>query len=36
LTEPLFLVDQFKVVTKGLHGEPLLPRVDDFAGAETR
>jgi arylsulfatase A-like enzyme len=32
--KPLFLVDQFKVVMKGLHGEPILPTDDDFAGVE--
>lgn len=30
--KPLFLVDQFKVVQKGLHGEPVLP-IDDGAGS---
>ena len=32
--KPLFLVDQFKVVMKGLQGEPILPTDDDFAGVE--
>jgi arylsulfatase B len=32
--KPLFLVDQFKVVTKGMHGEPILPTDEDFAGVE--
>ena len=32
--KPLFLVDQFKVILKGMHGEPLLPTDDDFAGVE--
>ena len=32
--KPLFLADQFKVVIKGMHGEPVLPTDDDFAGAE--
>jgi hypothetical protein len=32
--EPLFLVDQFKVVTKGLNGEPILPTDEEFAGIE--
>ena len=32
--KPLFLVDQFKVVTKGLHGEPILPTDEEFAGVE--
>ena len=33
--KPLFLVDQFKVTTKGLHGEPILPTDEDFDGIET-
>ena len=33
--KPLFLVDQFKVVTRGLNGEPLLPTDDDYAGVEA-
>ncbi|MCG3204577.1 MAG: Arylsulfatase [Elusimicrobia bacterium] len=28
--KPLFLVDQFKVITKGMHGEPLLPIDEGF------
>ena len=32
--KPLFLVDQFKVVIKGMHGEPILPTDEDFAGIE--
>jgi arylsulfatase B len=32
--KPLFLVDQFKVITKGMHGEPILPTDEDFAGVE--
>src|SRR3954447_7535703 len=32
--KPLFLMDQFKVITKGMHGEPILPTDDDFAGVE--
>jgi arylsulfatase A-like enzyme len=32
--KPLFLVDQFKVVTKGMNGKPILPTDDDFAGVE--
>jgi len=32
--KPLFLVDQFKALQKGLHGEPILPTDDDFAGVE--
>jgi hypothetical protein len=31
---PLFLVDQFKVVIKGMHGAPILPTDEDFAGIE--
>ena len=27
-------MDQFKVVTKGMHGEPILPTDEDFAGVE--
>ena len=33
--KPLFLVDQFKVVIKGMHGGPILPTDEDFAGVET-
>lgn len=32
--KPLFLVDQFKVVMKGMNGEPVLPIDEDFAGVE--
>jgi arylsulfatase B len=32
--KPLFLVDQFKFVIKGMHGEPILPTDEDFAGVE--
>jgi arylsulfatase A-like enzyme len=32
--KPLFLVDQFKVIMKGMNGEPLLPTDDDFAAVE--
>jgi hypothetical protein len=32
--KPLFLVDQFKVIIKGMHGEPILPTDEDFAGVE--
>jgi arylsulfatase A-like enzyme len=32
--KPLFLVDQFKVVTKNMNGEPVLPTEDAFAGVE--
>lgn len=27
-------VDQFKVITKGMHGESLLPTDEDYAGVE--
>jgi len=33
--KPLFLVDQFKVVTKNMQGEPILPIEEDYAGAEA-
>ncbi len=32
--KPLFLIDQFKVVTKGMHGEPILPIDDDHSVVE--
>ena len=32
--KPLFLIDQFKVVTKNMNGEPVLPTDDAFAGVE--
>jgi arylsulfatase A-like enzyme len=32
--KPLFLVDQFKVITKNMNGEPILPTDDAFAGVE--
>ena len=32
--KPLFLVDQFKVITKNMQGKPILPTDDDFAGVE--
>jgi arylsulfatase A-like enzyme len=32
--KPLFLVDQFKMVIKGMHGEPILATDEDFAGVE--
>ena len=32
--KPLFLVDQFKVITKNMQGEPVLPTDEDFAGVE--
>lgn len=33
-SKPLFLADQFKVITKNMQGEPVLPTDDDFAGVE--
>jgi arylsulfatase A-like enzyme len=33
--KPLFLVDQSKVVLHGLHGEPILPTDEAYAGVET-
>ena len=33
--KPLFLADQFKVVLKGMHGEPLLPIDDAFSDADA-
>jgi arylsulfatase B len=32
--KPLFLVDQFKVITKNMKGEPILPTDEEFAGVE--
>jgi arylsulfatase B len=32
--KPLFLVDQFKLVVKGMNGEPILPTDEQFAGVE--
>jgi arylsulfatase A-like enzyme len=32
--KPLFLLDQFKVITKNMNGEPVLPIDDAFAGVE--
>jgi arylsulfatase A-like enzyme len=32
--KPLFLADQFKVVVKGMHGEPVLPIDEEYAGVE--
>jgi arylsulfatase A-like enzyme len=32
--KPLFFVDQFKVVMKGLHGEPILPIDEEFGWTE--
>lgn len=34
-TKPLFLVDQFKVVLKGMHGEPILPIDEDYAQVDA-
>lgn len=31
---PAVSVDEFKVVIKGMHGEPILPTDEDFAGVE--
>ena len=33
--KPLFLVDQFKVIIKGLHGEPLLPTDEEYLQQDT-
>jgi hypothetical protein len=33
--QPLFLADQFKVVTKNMQGEPILPTEEDYAGVEA-
>ncbi len=33
--KPLFLIDQFKVITKNMHGEPVLPTDEEYAGVET-
>jgi len=33
--KPLFLVDQFKTVQKGMHGEPLLPTDEGFGTIES-
>jgi hypothetical protein len=33
--KPLFLVDQFKVITENMRGEPVLRTDDDFAGVEA-
>jgi arylsulfatase A-like enzyme len=32
--KPLFLIDQFKVINKGMQGKPILPIDEDFAGVE--
>jgi arylsulfatase A-like enzyme len=32
--KPLFLVDQFKVVTTNMNGEPVLPIDEEFSGVE--
>jgi hypothetical protein len=28
-------VDQFKVIVKNMHGEPVLPTDEDYAGIES-
>jgi arylsulfatase B len=33
--KPLFLVDQFKVVQKNMHGEPILPTDEEYSRVET-
>ena len=33
--KPLFLVDQFKVITRNMQGEPLLPGDDGFGGHDS-
>ena len=33
--KPLFLLDQFKVITKNMQGEPVLPIDEDYSGVET-
>jgi arylsulfatase A-like enzyme len=33
--KPLFLIDQFKVVTKNMQGEPVLPIDEEFSGIEA-
>ncbi len=33
--KPLFLIDQFKVVTQGMNGEPLLPIDEGFVDVES-
>jgi arylsulfatase A-like enzyme len=33
--KPLFLVDQFKVIQKNMHGEPILPTDEEYSGVET-
>ena len=33
--KPLFRVDQFKVVIKGMQGEPVLPTDEAYADVET-
>ena len=32
--KPAVSMDQFKVVAKGMHGKPILPTDEDFAGVE--
>jgi hypothetical protein len=34
IEKPAVSVDQFKVIIKGMHGEPILPTDEDFAGVE--
>jgi len=33
--KPLFLLDQFKVVTKNMSGKPVMPIEEDYAGVEA-
>ncbi len=33
--KPLFLVDQFKVILKNAHGQPVLPTDEDYSSVET-
>jgi len=33
--KPLFLVDRFQAVIGSMHGKPILPTDDDYAGVET-
>ncbi|MBS0192039.1 MAG: arylsulfatase [Phycisphaerales bacterium] len=32
--KPLFLIDQFKVVQHGMHGQPILPTDEEYSGVE--
>jgi hypothetical protein len=32
--KPPFLIDQFKVVQRNMHGEPVLPTDEEEAGVE--